>query len=83
MPIGQVRLPVTFGSRDSYTTESLDFDVAYIMLPYNAILGYPALARFMVAMHHSFNILKIPGANNTITMRCNEKDASTSRARLP
>jgi hypothetical protein len=47
MPIGQVRLPVTFGTRDNYRTESLDFDIAYITLPYNAILGYPALARLI------------------------------------
>jgi hypothetical protein len=77
-PIGQVRLPVTFGTRDNYRTESLDFDVAYITLPYNAILGYPALARFMVATHHGFNILKIHGANGTITVRCNEKVALRS-----
>jgi hypothetical protein len=74
-PIGQVRLPVTFGTRDNYMMESLDFDVAYIVLPYNAILGYPALARFMAATHHIFNVLKIPSANGTITVRCNEKDA--------
>jgi hypothetical protein len=78
MPIGQVRLPVTFGTRDNYRIESLDFDVAYIALPYNAILGYPALARFMAATHHGFNVLKIPGANGTITVRCNEKDALRS-----
>jgi hypothetical protein len=77
-PIGQVSLPVTFGTRDNYRTESLDFDVAYIALPYNAILGYPALARFMAATHHGFNVLKIPGANGTITVRCNEKDALRS-----
>jgi hypothetical protein len=77
-PIGQVRLPITFGIRDNYRTESLDFDVAYIALPYNAILGYPALARFMAATHHGFNVLKIPSANGTITMRCNEKDALRS-----
>jgi hypothetical protein len=47
-------------------------------LPYNAILGYLALARFMVATHHGFNILKIPGANGTITMHCNKKDALRS-----
>jgi hypothetical protein len=74
-PIGQVCLPVTFGTRDNYRTESHDFDVAYITLPYNAILGYPALARFMVATHHGFNILKILGTNGMITMRCNEKYA--------
>jgi hypothetical protein len=78
MPIEQVRLPVTFGTRDNYKTESLDFDVTYIALPYNAILGYPALARFMAATHHGFNVLKIPGANSTITVRCNEKVALRS-----
>jgi hypothetical protein len=78
MPIGQVRLPVTFGTRDNYRIESLDFDVAYIALPYNAILGYPALARFMAATHYGFNVLKILGANDTITVRCNEKDALRS-----
>jgi hypothetical protein len=78
MPIEQVRLPVTFGTRDNYMIESLDFDVAYIALPYNAILGYPALARFMAAMHHGFNVLKIPGANGTIIMRCNKKDTLRS-----
>jgi hypothetical protein len=77
-PIGQVRLPVTFGTRDNYRTESLDFDVTYIVLPYNAILGYPALARFMAETHHGFNVLKIPGANGMITMRCNKKDALRS-----
>jgi hypothetical protein len=77
-PIGQVRLPVTFGTRDNYRIESLNFDVSYIALPYNAIHGYPALARFMAATHHGFNVLKIPSANGTITMRCNEKDALRS-----
>jgi hypothetical protein len=77
-PIGQVRLPVTFGTRDNYRTESLDFDIAYIALPYNAILGYPGLARFMAGTHHGFNVLKIPGANGTITVRCNKKDALRS-----
>jgi hypothetical protein len=77
-PSGQVCLPVTFGTRDNYRTESLDFDVAYIALPYNAILSYPALARFMAATHHGFNVLKIPGANGMITVRCNEKDALRS-----
>jgi hypothetical protein len=79
MPIGQVCLPITFGTWDNYRTESFDFDVTYIVLPYNAILGYPALARFMAATHHGFNVvLKILGANGTITVRCNEKDALRS-----
>jgi hypothetical protein len=66
-PIGQVRLLVTFGAWDNYRTESLDFDVAYIALPYNAILGYTALSKFMAATHHG-----------TITVCCNKKDALRS-----
>ena len=42
-PLGQIHLPVTFGTRDNYRTELIDFDIACIGLPYNAILGYPAL----------------------------------------
>ena len=38
-PIGQVRLPVTFGECNNYRTELIDFDIADIRLPYNAILG--------------------------------------------
>jgi hypothetical protein len=32
----------------------------------------------MEATHHGFNVLKIPGANGTITLRCNKKDALRS-----
>ena len=42
--LGQIRLPVTFGTQANFRTELVDFDVAPIGLPYNAILGYPALA---------------------------------------
>ena len=58
-PIGQVRLPVTFGERNNYRTELIDFDIAHIRLSYHAILGYPALAKFMVVTHHGYNILKM------------------------
>jgi hypothetical protein len=40
--------------------KSINFDLAYHSLPYNAILGYLALAKFMATTHHGFNILKIP-----------------------
>jgi hypothetical protein len=32
----------------------------------------------MVATHRDFNVLKIPSANDTITVSCNEKDALRS-----
>ena len=66
-PIGQVHHPVTFGKRDNYRTELIDFDVAHIRLPYHAIIGYPALAKFMEVSHHGYNILKMPGSCGVIT----------------
>ena len=81
VPIGQVRLPVTFGARDNYRTELIDFDVAHIHLPYNAILGYPALAKFMAVTHHGYNVLKMPGSGGVITVPCEEKDVVCSLER--
>ena len=81
VPIGQIHLPVTFGARDNYRTELIDFDVAHIRLPYNAILGYPALAKFMAVTHHGYNVLKMPGSGGVITAPCEEKDAVCSLER--
>ena len=80
-PIGQVRLPVTFGERNNYHIEHIDFDVAYIHLPYNTILRYPTLAKFMVVTHHGYNVLKMPGSGGIITVPCEERDAVCSLER--
>ena len=78
VPLGQVRLAVTFGTRQNYRTENLDFDVAHIALPYNAILGYPAVAKFMVVTHHTYNMVKLPGRDGIITIRGEVEDAVRS-----
>ena len=80
-PIGQVRLPVTFDTRDNYRTELIDFDIAHIHLPYNAILGYPSLAKFMAVTHHGYNVLKMPGSARVITVTCEDRDAMCSLER--
>ena len=79
--IGQICLPVTFGQRDNYRTELIDFDVAHIRLPCNAILGYPALAQFMAVTHHGYNVLKMPGSGEIITVPCKERYVVFSRDR--
>ena len=79
--MGQVHVPVTFGDRDNYHTELIDFDVANINLPYNAILGYPTLSKFMAATHHGYNVLKMPGSGGVITIACDEKEALRSLER--
>ena len=80
-PIGQVRLPVTFGERKNYRTKLIDFDIVHIRLPYNAILGYPALAKFMVVTHHGYNVLQMPGSGGIITVPCEERDVVCSLER--
>ena len=67
--LGQIRLPVTFGTRDNYRTELVDLDIARIGLLYNAILGYPALAQFMAVTHPTYNLMKIPGSKGDLTVK--------------
>ena len=43
-PKGKITLPVTFGGELNYRTEKIMFDVVELPLPYNGILGRPALA---------------------------------------
>jgi hypothetical protein len=74
-PKGKITLPVTFGGELNYRTEKVTFDVADIPLPYNGILGRPALAKFMAASHHAYNVLKMPGPISVITVPCDKKDA--------
>ena len=66
---------MTFGTRENYRTELIDFDIAHIGLPYNAILGYPALAQFMAATHPAYNLMKMPGSSSVLTIARDTKDA--------
>jgi hypothetical protein len=74
-PKGKVTLPVTFGGELNYRTERIVFDVAEIHLPYNGILGRPALAKFMAVAHYAYNTLKMPGPMAIITVPSDKKDA--------
>jgi hypothetical protein len=61
IPLGSVVLPVTFGeSRDNYCNEYIKFDVADFKTSYHAILGRPAIAKFMVVPHYTYLVLKMP-----------------------
>ena len=66
---------MTFGTHDNFRTELIDFDIAPIGLPYNSILGYPALARFMAATHPAYNLMKMPGSSGILTVSGDTRDA--------
>lgn len=60
MPLGQITLPVTFGTPDRYRTELIKFEVAGFESCYHAILGRPALTKFMAVPHYPYLLLKMP-----------------------
>jgi hypothetical protein len=68
-PRGCISLPVTFGTAENFRTESVLFDVAEVSLPFNAILGRPALYQFMAMAHYGYMVLKMPSLNGVLKIR--------------
>ena len=75
MPLGQITLPVTFGTPSNYRTEFIKFEVADFDSSYNAILGHPALAKFMAIPHYPYLLLKMLGPNGVLSLRSDLKHA--------
>jgi hypothetical protein len=69
MPLEQITPPVTFGTPTNYRTEFIKFKVADFESSYHAILGRPALARFMEVPHYPYLLLKMPGPNDILSLR--------------
>jgi hypothetical protein len=68
-PLGTVVLPVIFGTRENYRIEFIKFEVANFESSYHAILGRPALAKFMKVPHYVYFLLKMPGRSGVLTLR--------------
>jgi hypothetical protein len=68
-PLGSITLPVTFGTEENFRTENVQFDVAKVNLPFNAIIGRPALYRFMVIAHYGYLVLKMPSTAGVLTVQ--------------
>jgi hypothetical protein len=59
----------TFGTRENYRTEFVKFEVANFESSYHAILGRPALTKFMAVPHYVYLLLKMPGQSGVLTLR--------------
>ena len=75
MPLGQITLPVTFRTPSNYRTEFIKFEVADFDSSYHAILGRPALAKFMAIPHYPYLLLKMPGPNGVLSLQSDLKRA--------
>jgi hypothetical protein len=80
-PIGRVQLEVLFGQKGNSRREPIWFEVVDISSPYHALLGRPALAKFMVVPHYAYLKMKLPGPKGVITVsRCFKKSLECARA---
>jgi hypothetical protein len=70
IPLGSVVLPVTFGeTRENYRTEYVKFEVADFETSYHAILGRPAIAKFMAVPHYTYLVLKMPSPAGVLSLQ--------------
>jgi hypothetical protein len=70
IPLGSVVLPVTFReTRENYRTEYIKFEVADLETSYHAILGRPAIAKFMVVPHYTYLVLKMPSPTGVLSLQ--------------
>jgi hypothetical protein len=70
IPLGSVVLPVTFEeSRDNYHIEYIKFEVADFETSFHAILGRPAIGKFMVVPHYTYLVLKMPSPAGVLSLQ--------------
>jgi hypothetical protein len=61
IPLGLVVLLFSFGeTKENYRIEYIKFEVADFKTSYHAILGRPAIAKFMAVPHYTYLVLKMP-----------------------
>jgi hypothetical protein len=76
-PRGCISLLVIFRTAENFRTENVLFDVAEVSLPFNAILGRPALYQFMVVAHYGYLVLKMTSPKGMLKIQ-GDRDAEVS-----
>jgi hypothetical protein len=70
IPLGSVVLPITFGeTKENYCTEYIKFEVADFETSYHAILGRPAIAKFMAVPYYTYLVLKMPSPTIVLSLQ--------------
>jgi hypothetical protein len=68
LPLGQLDLPICFGTPSNFRRETLTFEVVGFRGTYHAVLGRPCYAKFMVIPNYTYLKLKMPGPNGVIAV---------------
>jgi hypothetical protein len=67
-PLGQIDLPVWFGTPANFRKETLTFEVVGFRGAYHAILGRLCYAKFVAVPNYTYLKMKMPGPNCVITV---------------
>jgi hypothetical protein len=67
-PFRGLYLPIQFGTIVNFRTEYVNFLVADFDTAYHAILGHPALAKFMAIPHYTYLVLKMSAPEGVLTL---------------
>jgi hypothetical protein len=68
--LGSVVLLVTFEeTRENYRTEYIKFEVMDFETSYHAILGRPAITKFMAVPHYTYLVLKMPSPAGVLSLQ--------------
>jgi hypothetical protein len=68
LPLGQIDLPVCFGTPSNFRKETLMFEVVGFRGTYHAVLGRPCYAKFMAIPNYTYLKLNMLGPNGVITV---------------
>jgi hypothetical protein len=68
LPLGQIDLPVCFGTPTNFRKETLTFEVVGFRGTYHTVLGRPCYAKFMAIPNYTYLKLKMSGPKGVITV---------------
>jgi hypothetical protein len=68
LPLGQLDLPICFGTPSNFRKVTLTFEVVGFQGTYHAVLGRPCYAKFMAVPNYTYLKLKMLGPKGTITV---------------
>jgi hypothetical protein len=74
-PLGQIDLPVWFGTPDNFRKETLTLEVVGFRGAYHTILRRPYHAKFMAVPNYTYLKMKMPGPKGVITVGSSIKHA--------
>ncbi|KAM3225029.1 hypothetical protein ACQJBY_058022 [Aegilops geniculata] len=66
--IGRIWLDVLFGNSSHFRRKPIWFEVVDLSSAYHALLGRPALAKFMAVPHYAYLKMKLSGPKGLITV---------------